>query len=505
MTILAALALGPLLTTTVHAATVSQSANHVFLGLSGYPTSTTNIDNIIKTMNNNDLNTYRMSANPEWFSSKPHSYHSNYVQYFLDHSDFTIVVDRNHIYPPTEAGAQTARNNWATVRNSIFEVLKAYPNNQRVMVELVNEYVSSDFYSRMQSLVNEIRAAGYTNPILVNKWNQAWTKINDPLDNTYQGYHFYFNSWSPSGAISQMNTALSKGIKIINTEVGADYREKSYFTTSTVGELETFMTQCASRGIGNTVWMNENLGNWQTYQTLSLNFPAVTSPSPTPGSTPNPTPNPTPAPTSPTTTTTFEDGFESNSLNNWDSITKTSGETVTVSSSRPHDGKYHAIFTTAGSYNTRENAYLSEEVDMQEVFASGYFRITSQSSSQILSNDGDKFYLIQINSNSDYIALAGVKRENGVNKWLLYADGTKTSSAETVSTDQWYNVELHWNPATSTAELYVDGEKILTSTIGNDSEVTSVDMGIISTYNVQNRLQVYGDCFTISNRYVTLE
>jgi len=237
-----------LATFTANAAPV-QSANKVFLGLSGYPTSTGQIDDIIDTMEANGLNTFRMSANPAW-SGGPHPYHEDFVQYFLDHCSFTIIVDRNHLYPPTEASATSARNNWDTARDSVFEVLEAYPNNQRVIVELINEYISNDFYSRMQSLVTEIRAEGYTNPILFNKWNQPWTAINDPLDNTYQGYHFYFNSWSPSGAISQMQTAQSKGIKLINTEVGADFNEYSAYTTSTVSEVNQFLSQCASMGIG---------------------------------------------------------------------------------------------------------------------------------------------------------------------------------------------------------------------------------------------------------------
>lgn len=244
-----------------------------YIGLSGYPTSTSQIDAIIQVMDENNLNIFRMSFNPEWFSSKPHPYRANYIQYFLDNSDYTIIVDRNHLYPPTEESAQQARNNWETVENSLFEVLGTWPNNNRVAVELINEYVLTDFYPRMQNLVDSIREAGYTNPIVVNKWNQPWTVINDPLDNTYQGYHFYFNSWSVSGAISQMNNALSRGIKIINTEIGADFNEYNSFTTETVEELNEFIVWCSDQGMGNTVWMNENLNNWQRYQELGLSFP----------------------------------------------------------------------------------------------------------------------------------------------------------------------------------------------------------------------------------------
>lgn len=502
-----------------NAATV-QSQNKVFLGLSGYPTSTGQIDSIISTMKANGLNTFRMSANPTW-SSGSHPYHKEFVQYFLDHSDFTIIVDRNHLYPPTEASATSARNNWAAARNSVFEVLQAYPNNPRVIVELVNEYISSDFYTRMQGLVTEIRSAGYTNGILFDKWNQAWTKVNDPLDNTYQGYHFYFNSWSPSGAISQMQTAQSKGIKLINTEVGADYNEYSAFTTSTVSELNQFLSQSAAMGVGNTVWMNENLNNMPKYQQLGLDFPTVTpptqtstspaptstatprptiSPTVTPTSTPSPTQTPTPT-TPPTGTTVFQDGFESGSTNQWTSTTRTYGDSVSTTTSVPYSGSYNAKFYSSGSTSSRENAFLRKSINMQDAYATASFRIVSSTSgTQFLQNDNDRFYLLRFTDGSQNdLALAGIRRENGVNKWVLFAGNTaKTSSAVAVSPDNWYNLELHWNA--NVAELYVNGAMILQMTTnGNGNTATYAEMGVLYTYSVQNPLLIYGDNFSLSN------
>ena len=251
----------------------SYSTPKVYAGISGYVTSTSQIDQVIKVMKENNLNTFRMGFRPAYEGRSSHSYQANYVQYFLDHCDYTIIVDINHLYPSTESSAKTARNNWQTITNSIFEVLRTWRNNPRVMIELINEYVSSDFYPRMQDLVNQIRSSGYTNPIVINKWTQYWTKINDPLDNTYQGYHYYFNSWSVSGARSQMETALSKGIKIINTEVGADYNEYRNYDSSEVRELNEFLAWCSNKGIGNAVWVNENLMNWPRYQQLGLSFP----------------------------------------------------------------------------------------------------------------------------------------------------------------------------------------------------------------------------------------
>ncbi len=641
--IVVSLLLGTVISTTQAATT--QSANRVFLGLSGYPTSTGQLDTIISTMQANGLNTYRMSANPVW-SGGPHPYHEDFVQYFLDHtpSTWVIIVDRNHLYPPNEESAATARNNWDAARNSIFDVLEAYPNNQRVFVELINEYVSSDFYSRMQSLVTEIRSAGYTNPLIVNKWNQAWTVINDPLDNTYQGYHYYFNSWSPSGAISQLRTAQSKGIKLLNTETGADFNDNSAFTTSTVAELNQFLSQCASMGIGNTVWMYENLNNLPRYQQLNLDFPSVTSPmseatpSPSPTSTPTPSPTVTPTPmpelsyptqnwqriwktlegqylgqtyetalqfdnnwgrgtvafsladdimftssrtislvggtytftvgsddgfqlyidnqlvmqnwvdrpyetnsytttltsgshkfridfyendgnarasfafqiqattpdpTIPPTGVTFQDGFESGLTSDWTSTVTTFRDTVSIVGTNPYDGQYHASFYTSGSSSGRENAYLSKTTDLQDAYASAYFNIVgSVTGSRILSDNNDRFYILRFSDSSgNDIALAGIRREDGVNKWVLYAVNTYKTSAVSIQTDHWYNVELRWNAQQERAELIVDGVKILEIDVdtSRNTTVAKAEMGIIYTYKVQNPVLLYGDCFKLSS------
>jgi hypothetical protein len=61
-------------------------------------------------------------------------------------------------------------------------------------------------------------------------------------------------------------------LRIINTEIGADYNEASAFDLTEIAELNQFLAWCAARGIGNTVWMNENLSNWQRYQELGLTF-----------------------------------------------------------------------------------------------------------------------------------------------------------------------------------------------------------------------------------------
>ena len=227
----------------------------------------------------------------------------------------------------------------------------------------------------MQGLVTEIRAAGYTNPIVVDKWNQAWTVINDPLDNTYQGYHFYFNSWSVSGAISQMQTAQSKGIKIINTEIGADYNEYSSLHNIHSKRIKPIPITKRKHGHRQHSMDERKPKQHAKISTTRIRLPSVTTPT-QPNPTTTPTPTQTPTNTSPTATpkptqhllqhphqhrpqlplraihqqaAAFTDNFESNSLNNWNKITKTYRETVSITSSNPCDGSYAAKFTTTGS------------------------------------------------------------------------------------------------------------------------------------------------------------
>jgi hypothetical protein len=466
-----------------------QAVATAYSGLAGFPTSTTQVQDVIDTMDTHRLNIYRMSFAPAWSGSWRHAYRAEYVQYFLDHSSHTVVIDRNHLYPPTESEAATARSNWYTVRESIFQVLRTWPNDQRVAVELISEYVSSDFYSRMQSLVDDIRAAGYTNPIVISKWTQYWTTIHDPLDNTYQGYHFYFNTWSPSGAMNQIHIALAKGIKLLNTEVGADYRESRYFTWSTVHELNTFLSECADLGVGNCVWMNEDLDNWPRYQALGLDIPPASTPPPPP---------PDPSPPPPDSGIVLQDDFESGDLSRWTSTGTTSGDSVIVANYVPYQGRYHARFYTNGDAYGREDAYLTLNVNLPTATATGYFRFSSYLSRTILSDNDDRLYFIRFSSNWGHLAWAGVRRENGIDQWLLYADGAHTSSAIPLTVDRYYRVTLHWDSASRTAEMYVDDQKLVEAPISSSAAVTTVNMGIIYTYHVQNPLIVYGDDLSIS-------
>ncbi len=274
-TILFASMLIPALMATVTTATEVKAATIPLVGLSGYPTSTSKLQAIIDIMKANNMNTYRIVFTPQWEGGSQSNVYT-YVNYYLTHtpSNWNIVVDRNHVFPPTEYEASLARKNWATVRSNIFNTLSTWKNNPRVWIELINEYVSSDFYSRMQTLVNDIRSAGYTNKIVFNRWwTIPWKVVNDPLGLTYQGFHAYFDDCTVSGVESSMTKAKSMGIKLLNTEIGADCKETKAYSWSEVQAVNSFMSWSYSRGIGNLIWINGDLWNWQTYKNLGINPP----------------------------------------------------------------------------------------------------------------------------------------------------------------------------------------------------------------------------------------
>lgn len=243
----------------------------VHYGFSSYPKTESQvytnslIDDMIQEMDQNGLTIYRMSFN-DYVPSETVITH---VQYYLDNCDHEVIVDYYHQYP---MGALSTSDLEETTKQGL-EIADAFNNNPRVWLEPFNERTNSNLDDYIQSYVDDIRDEGYTYKIVVNKWDQTWTQmasVNDPLDKFYSGYHFYFNSGSWSTAESQMQTALDKGIKLINTEIGADYNEYREFSLSEVQRVNEFCEWCEQKGVGNTIWMRYGLGNYAKYIELGL-------------------------------------------------------------------------------------------------------------------------------------------------------------------------------------------------------------------------------------------
>lgn len=363
---------------------VSQSADaYEYLGFASYVTSQEELEKTIALMESKGLNIYRISFKPSWEvpEGEVRGYNKAYIDYLLANTTFFIVVDGNHLYP-AEAGSNYAAAHWDEVVNRVFKILQQYPNNSRIAVELINEYKLSDYDTKIQALINDIQSAGYTNAIVTNKMEQTWRKFEDPRNNTYQGMHFYFNSWEVYEAIDQIRLAQNKyGItKILNTEVGASLNEYKYYNQANVDALEAFLNQSQALGANNCIWMNNDTQNWQGYVQYGLNvnppspkptptptpIPTPTAtPTPTPTATANPTSNPTPNPTptakptpteKPTPTPTasptsapqpflFTDSFESKKFNYWSGKGGEGKHSETIENMHPQDGRYNAKFS----------------------------------------------------------------------------------------------------------------------------------------------------------------
>ncbi len=510
-----------------------QSGDFEFLGFSSYVTTQAELENTIAIMKSKNLNAYRVSFKPSWIvpEGNVRGYNAAYIDHLLSNTNFFIIVDGNHLYPASEQSAQDARNHWMEVKTRIFQILERYPNNQRVAVELINEYSSDDYDTRIQGLIDEIRGLGYTNPIVANKLYTAWQKFSDPLNNTFQGMHFYFNSWDASKAISQMNIALSRGItKIFNTEVGASSNEYKYYTQANVDELESFLSQSQALGVNSCIWMNNDTVNWQGYTQYNFTFntPVAPTPSPSPSpeptATPTPTPSPTPIPTAtptptlptpsptpkPTPTlsptpsptpvpTLFADSFESKSFNRWSGKGGTGTHFETIETRNPQDGSYNAKFY-AGS--------KSESWAYKNLPASPIIYFQQNIKLQSLPTSGNRLYLGTIQSDSRNTMEVFIQNSWGRNYWGVcttingrqYYDREITSSNPKTGT--YYSVEMCRDAKSSQSKLWVDGTLKIDADRSHLGYSNRVYSGISWT---NTRAVVYVDNVKVSSTYTGLD
>ena len=231
---------------------------------------------------------------------------------------------------------------------------------------------------------------------------------------------------------------------------------------------------------------------------------------PTPSPKPSPTLSPTPTPTSaPSPNVVFADNFESQNFNQWTNTEISSGETASVVRWNFNSGLYSAKFTSNGGANT-EDAYVSKTIGESEVYARAYFYVAN---GLPLADNSDRFYLTELMAGTQYLAGVGIRHNNGVDKWVLYARsgsswiGPYYVSTSTVAEGHWYCVELHWKQSSSggVVELFINGamvQQITGLNTGTYGKATSAIFGLSSATGVQNKLEIYADSCTISRSYV---
>jgi hypothetical protein len=204
----------------------------------------------------------------------------------------------------------------------------------------------------------------------------------------------------------------------------------------------------------------------------------------------------------------FSDDFETQNLSKWNGVTTTSGETANVAPSNFNQGSYSARFTSNGGANN-ENGYSYKTISESEVYVRTYINIKN---GLPLADSNDRFYITELMAGSQYLCGVGIRRSNGVDRWVLYARsgsswvGPLYGGTSAVNEDQWYCVELHWKQSSTsgTVELYIDGIKVQQTTginTANYGKATSVILGISSATGIQNNLEIYADTCRISRAY----
>jgi len=170
---------------------------------------------------------------------------------------------------------------------------------------------------------------------------------------------------------------------------------------------------------------------------------------------------------------------------------------------------YSAKFTSNGGANT-EDAYVSKTIGESEVYARAYFYVAN---GLPLADNNDRFYLTELMGGTQYLAGVGIRHNNGVDKWVLYARsgsswiGPYYVSTPAVAEGQWYCVELHWKQSSSggVVELFINGalvQQITGLNTGTYGKATSAIFGLSSASGVQDELEIYADSCTISRSYV---
>jgi len=230
-------------------------------------------DDLIAKLEEYSANVYRISFTPSWTAGTrwwgadavvPAIDGIDKVNYMLDNWGGYIIVDRNH-HLTTDTVPLNPDNTWddAGVLAGCYDVLAEWANNPRVLVEIVNEFVSDaggTVWDHVEPIITQLKGEGYTNLFVINKHSAAddWTTIGAD----YYGKHFYMNNYTIPEFQGFMNSAITAGcIPMVNTEMGAHFAEYTNFTQALVDELEEDQLWASSNQIGYCIWLNKNIRN----------------------------------------------------------------------------------------------------------------------------------------------------------------------------------------------------------------------------------------------------
>lgn len=236
------------------------------------------VDQVISMMDDTSTNIYRMSI----YDSVGDTTRDAMITHFLENCSYQLCVCPHH-YPPHNYTQGEWNQNKAWVLD-VADTFSSYAS--RLWIELANEPLDTDLHTQCQTIVTAVRDEGYTNKLVCDRMDYGsshsssmtqMATVTDPDDEFYTGEHYYFTSGAWSTAESRVQSAISLGCKIFNTEIGADYNEYPNFSQSEVDRTTEFMENTKDL-CSNTVWMRYGLENWATYLSMGLLFPAQATP-----------------------------------------------------------------------------------------------------------------------------------------------------------------------------------------------------------------------------------
>jgi len=211
----------------------------------------------------------------------------------------------------------------------------------------------------------------------------------------------------------------------------------------------------------------------------------------------------------------FSENFEGGDISRWDHTSIINGATISVLPNSPFGDNY-VNFTTFGLGSGYQADALGIDRSLSEVYAAGYFQVVK---GLPLSDDGDRFLFIYFGSSNpeSAIALAGViHTSDGFDHWAFgvlngSCSGSSWNSFINTSTsvlpNRWYFVELYWKKdnINGTARMWVDNQlvgEIKNQNTSDCGDVYNLRMGINNASNIQQKLEVQGDCMSFGSKMI---
>jgi hypothetical protein len=198
----------------------------------------------------------------------------------------------------------------------------------------------------------------------------------------------------------------------------------------------------------------------------------------------------------------FASGFETGNFGEWDGTYVTTGETATVVSTLPHDGVYHARFTTDGSASPARAYCYKNVAGVGELYTLAYVNVDSG----LPLSSWNALWLIQFrDASGSVIASYGVKADALGTKWALMYGGQTAYATSGPQANTWYSVEAYFNKTAYGKSLiiYVDGQEAASLTVNTSgaNNIAQVFVGI--AYNDPSyTFNVYIDTVTIDDQYI---